>query len=182
MRHVRRRDLLATLTSAIAAVTAGCDSLGESLTEGTATNEQGPVTIETLDAPGSEAGTTTVPATDSVTFVEFFATTCGICASQMPVVGDAYERAGEGVQFLSVTSEPVGLSISKEEISSWWADHNGDWTLGVDDGTKLARQYDATSVPKAVVVTPDGTVTWSHAGRTDADTIVSEIEAAGEQS
>jgi thiol-disulfide isomerase/thioredoxin len=179
--RVRRRDLLATLASATAAATTGCNSLGRSLTDGTATSEQEPVQVETLDAPGSDAGTTMVPAPDRVTFVEFFATTCDSCASQMPVVGAAAERVDDGVQFLSVTSEPVGLSISESDVASWWADHDGDWTVAVDDGTELARRYDATSVPKAVVVDPAGAVTWSHAGRTDTASIVEAIRSASEQ-
>ena len=180
MSGVHRREWLATLATATAAATAGCDTLGESLTGGDETSEHGPVTVETLDATGSDAGTATVPAPDRVTFVEFFATTCDICASQMSVVGDAYERVDD-VQFLSVTSEPVGLSVSKSEVASWWADHDGTWTVGVDDGTTLARRYDATSVPTAVVIARDGTVTWSHSGRTDAETITAKIESAGER-
>lgn len=182
MSRVRRRDLLATLASATAAATTGCNSLGRSLTDGTATSEQEPVQVETLDAPGSDAGTTMVPAPDRVTFVEFFATTCDICAAQMSALGAAHDRIGPEVQFLSVTSEPVGLSVSKSEVVSWWADNGGDWTVGVDDGTALARRYDATSVPTAVVVDAAGNVTWRHGGRTDADAIVSAIESAGERS
>ncbi|MEF8785453.1 MAG: TlpA disulfide reductase family protein [Haloarculaceae archaeon] len=174
---MRRRELLATLASATAAATAGCDSLGESMT-GERESEQGPVTVETIDAPGSDAGTVTVPAPDRVTFVEFFATTCDICASQMPVVGEAYQRVDDDVQFLSVTSEPVGLSVSKEEVASWWADHDGSWPVATDDGTTLARRYDATSVPTAVVIDADGTVTWSHSGRVETATLVEEIQSA----
>jgi thiol-disulfide isomerase/thioredoxin len=174
--------MLATLATATAAATAGCDSLGESLTDTDSDTEQGPVTVETLDAPGSDAGTTTVPAADRVTFVEFFATTCDICAAQMSAIGAAHDRIGSDVQFLSVTSEPVGLSVSKAEVTSWWDDHDGDWTVGVDDGTALARRYDATSVPTAVVVDATGSVTWRDTGRTDADTIVDAIESAGGRS
>jgi thiol-disulfide isomerase/thioredoxin len=174
--------MLATLASATAAATAGCDSLGESLTDTDNDTEQGPVPVETLDAPGSEAGTVTVPDSGRVTFVEFFATTCDICAAQMSAVGAAHDRIGPEVQFLSVTSEPVGLSVSKSEVVSWWADNGGDWTVGVDDGTALARRYDATSVPTAVVVDAAGNVTWRHGGRIDADAIVSAVESVGERS
>jgi thiol-disulfide isomerase/thioredoxin len=174
---VRRRELLATLATATAAAAAGCDSLGESMT-GADEEETGPVTVETIDAPGSEAGTATVPESGRVTFVEFFATTCDICAAQMSVVGQAHQRIDDDVQFLSVTSEPVGLSVSKAEVASWWADHDGRWPVATDDGTTLARRYDATSVPTAVVIAPDGTVTWSHSGRTTASRIVEEIQSA----
>lgn len=179
---MHRRDVLATLSAAIAAATAGCDSLGESLTDTGDESGDGPVTVQTLDAPGSTAGTVTVPAPGRVTFIEFFATTCEVCAAQMSVLGDAAARVGADVQFLSVTSEPIGLSVSKSEVVSWWADHDGDWTVGVDDGTALARRYGATSVPKAVVVDATGRATWRHAGRTDADTVVDAVRSAGGQS
>ena len=176
MARVRRRELLASVAAATTTA-AGCSGLGESLT-GEDIREAEPVTVETIDAPGSEAGRATVPEPGRVTFVEFFATTCGICASQMSAVGEAHREVPDGVQFLSVTSEPVGLSISTEAVASWWADHGGTWTVAADDGTALARRYGATSVPRAVVVAPDGTETWSHAGRTTAARIVDEIRAA----
>ncbi|WP_210424881.1 TlpA family protein disulfide reductase [Halorussus halobius] len=188
---MRRRDLLASVATATTMAAAGCNSLGESLARddggdaGPVTGETesvardaGPVTVETLDAPGSEAGRTTVPEPGRVTFVEFFATTCGVCASQMSVVGEAHERVDDDVQFLSVTSEPVGLTVSADDVAAWWADHGGTWPVATDDGTELARAYDATSVPTAVVVAPDGTETWSHAGPTTAATIADEIRAA----
>ena len=161
------------------AASAGCGSRLSWVSGDTTNREQEPVTVETLDAPGSEPGTTTVPAPGRVTFVEFFATTCDVCASQMPAVGDAYERVDD-VQFLSVTSEPVGLSISRSEVASWWDANGGNWPVGIDDGTELTRRYDATAIPTAVVVDAGGTVRWTHAGRIDADTIVDAIESAGE--
>lgn len=190
---MRRRELLASAATATTMTVAGCNGLGESLARddggetgpvadegetGSVADDAGPVTVETVDAPGSEAGRATVPQPGSVTFVEFFATTCDICASQMSVVGEAHERVADDVQFLSVTSEPVGLTVSTDEVAAWWDDHGGAWTVATDDGTKLARAYDATSVPTAVVVAPDGTETWSHAGRTTASTIVDQIRAA----
>jgi thiol-disulfide isomerase/thioredoxin len=174
---VRRRELLAGVAGATGLV-AGCSGLtGES---GSSGGTPDPVSIETLDAPGSEARSVSVPATDRVTFVEFFATTCDICAAQMSVIGDAHERVGDEVQFLSVTSEPVGLSVTRDEVRSWWTNHDGAWTVGLDEGTTLARRYDATSVPTAAVITPDGSLAWSHSGRTGADSIVGAIEDAQE--
>ena len=88
---MRRRELLASVAAATTTA-AGCSGLGESLT-GEDIREAEPVTVETIDAPGSEAGRATVPEPGRVTFVEFFATTCPVCASQMSTVRDAY---GEG--------------------------------------------------------------------------------------
>jgi len=173
---VRRRELLTTLAAASATATAGCNSL-DAMTSDEDTEREA-VTVETLDAPGSQAGTTTVPASEEVSFVEFFATTCPVCAAQMSTLGEASRRVGDDVQFLSVTSEPVGYTVTKGEVASWWAEHDGTWSVAVDDGTALAQRYDATSVPKAVVVRPDGTVAWSHTGRVEAADIVEAIRAA----
>ncbi|MFC4405992.1 TlpA family protein disulfide reductase [Haloarchaeobius iranensis] len=175
---MRRRELLGAVAAATTVATAGCNSLGRTLT-GDDGDDPESVTVETIDASGSRAGSTVVPEPGRVTFVEFFATTCPICASQMSVVGDAYRQTGEDVQFLSVTSEPVGLTVSREDVAAWWDDHDGGWPVGVDDGVALARKYGATSIPTAVVVAPDGTVAWSHTGRTTASRIVAEIRAAG---
>ena len=175
---MRRRELLTTLAAASATATAGCNTL-DAMTSDEDTEGEA-VTVETLDAPGSQAGTTTVPAADEVSFVEFFATTCPVCAAQMPALGEASRRVGDDVQFLSVTSEPVGYTVTRGDVASWWADHDGAWPVGVDDGTALAQRYGATSVPKAVVVRPDGTVAWSHTGRVEAASIVEAIRAAAE--
>ena len=175
---MRRRSFLAATGSALAAATAGCNAVGERLTGTDSEQTEGPVTVETLDAPGSTAGRATVPDEGRVTCVEFFATTCSVCASQMSVLGEAYARLDADVQFLSVTSEPVGLTVSRSEVASWWADHDGAWPVAVDDGTALSRRYDATSVPTVVVVDPDGTVAWSHTGRTTAARILDAIRSA----
>ncbi|WP_227134757.1 TlpA family protein disulfide reductase [Halorubellus salinus] len=174
---MRRRELLGSVAGATTVATAGCSGLVGSLAGDDGDGAEA-VTVETVDAPGSAAGTTTVPESGRVTFVEFFATTCPICAAQMSVVADAYGQVGDDVQFLSVTSEPVGLTVSTDDVAAWWVDHDGRWPVGVDDGVALARRFDATSVPTAVVVGPDGRVTWRHTGRTSAERIVSEIRAA----
>jgi hypothetical protein len=167
---VRRRELLAAAAGATVSL-AGCAGSGDGAAG------DGPVTVETLDAPGSDAGTLTVPPGDRVAFVEFFATTCSICAAQMTALREAH-RAVDDAQFLSVTSQPVGLSVSRTAVVEWWRDHDGAWPVGLDEGTALARRYDATSVPTAVVLAPDGTATWTHRGRADADSIVRAIRDA----
>lgn len=172
MSAVRRRELLAGLAGASVSLS-GCTGIfggGDRSTD--------PVTVETIDAPGSEAGTLSIPASDGVSFVEFFATTCSVCASQMPTLREAYTAVGDDVQFVSVTSQPVELSVSREEIVSWWESHDGAWPVALDDGTTLAKRYDATRIPHAVVIQSDGSVSWSHTGSFSVDAIVGAIRDA----
>jgi len=109
--------------------------------------------------------------------LEFFATTCSVCADQMSVLATANRRVDGSVPFLSVTSEPVGLSVSRAAVREWWARHGGAWPVGLDDGTKLAQRYDATLVPTTLVLDGDGTVSWRHTGRFDVGALTDAISA-----
>ncbi len=177
---MRRRDLLRTLAGTAVVASAGCSGSPTGSTQ--AGDGQDPITVDLLDAPGSDGGTATVPAESQVSFVEFFATTCSVCEGQMDTLAEAHETVGSEVQFLSVTSQPVGYTVSRSEVASWWDDHGGSWPIGVDDGTALAQRYDATSVPTALLIRPDGSVAWSHTGEINTDRIVEAVrETTGEQ-
>ncbi|WP_277543115.1 TlpA family protein disulfide reductase [Haloarcula laminariae] len=167
---MRRRHLLATLGGTVA-LGAGTLSVRPWQSSNDSTE---PITVETLDAPGSEAGRVTVPPSDGPLVLEFFATTCSTCADQMAVLADARQRVDDSVRFLSVTSEPVGLSVSRADVREWWQSHDGTWPVGLDDGTALAQRYDATRVPTTLVLN-DG-VAWRHTGPFDADALVAAVD------
>lgn len=170
---MRRRRLLAALGLA---ATAGAGGLYVRPWQSPDTTAD-PATVKTLAAPGSESGTVSVPPTDGPMVLEFFATTCSVCADQMSVLGDARQRVDASVPFLSVTSEPVGLSVSRADVREWWRSHDGDWHVGLDDGTALARRYDGTRVPTTLVLNADSGVAWRHVGRFDAGDIVGAVQA-----
>ena len=172
---MRRRRLLAAVGGAVA-VGAGGLSVRPWRSEGEPADS---VAVETLAAPGSEAGTVTVPPASGPLVLEFFATTCSVCADQMSVLATARRRVDASVPFLSVTSEPVGLSVSRDDVRGWWRSHDGAWPVGLDDGTALARRYDATRVPTTLVLDGDG-VAWRHTGRFDADDLVEAVRAVSE--
>ncbi len=168
---MRRRHLLAGVAGATA-LGAGGLSVGPWLSGGDATD---PVAVETLAAPGSEAGTATVPPADRPLVLEFFATTCSVCADQMSTLSTARRRLDASIGFLSVTSEPVGLSVTRDDVREWWRAHDGRWSVGLDDGTALAERYDATRVPTTLVLDADGEVAWRHTGRFDAASLVAAV-------
>lgn len=168
---MRRRHLLAILGGTVAV---GAGTLYARPWQ-SPNDSADPVTVETLEAPGSDAGTVTVPPADGPLVLEFFATTCSTCADQMTVLADAQQRVDASVPFLSVTSEPVGLSVSRADVREWWQAHDGAWLVGLDDGTTLAQRYDATRVPTTLVL--DDGVAWRHTGPFDADVLVSTVGA-----
>ncbi|MDJ1434328.1 TlpA disulfide reductase family protein [Halostagnicola sp. A-GB9-2] len=186
---MRRRDVLAGLAS-VGVVGGGgvlavrgvpsfeTESDDPEATDGAGTTAPDPITIETVEAPGSEAGEVRIPATERVTFVDFFGTWCPPCIEQMPALAEANDRIGSDVLFLSVTNEAVGSSVTEDELVDWWDEHDGDWLLGLDPTAELTARYLAGGYPSAVAIDTDGRVQWSDSGVKTADELVAGIERA----
>ncbi len=136
-----------------------------------------PLEIETIDAPGSEAGTMRVPG-DGLMLIDFFATWCTICESQMPHLADARAEVDDDVAFLSVTNEPVGRSLSREDVADWWVEHDGNWPVGLDPTVELAERYDALQYPTTIIIDADGAVRWYNTGRKSVDDLLEAVETA----
>ncbi|RQG91276.1 TlpA family protein disulfide reductase [Natrarchaeobius halalkaliphilus] len=186
---MRRRDVIAGVASA--GVIAGGGALAifgvPSAEELTGTDGDGavhdPLETETIDAPGSEAGTVLVPEPGRVTFVDIFGTWCAPCIEQMPALAETNERIGDDVQFLSITNESVGEngSITEEELVGWWDEHDGNWTVGLDPAAELTERYLAGGYPSAAVIDESGRLRWSDSGIKTADELVGRIEAVLEE-
>jgi thiol-disulfide isomerase/thioredoxin len=169
---MRRREVLAGLGS-LAAVGGGAAIAFNSFDSAGAGVD--PVELETLDAQGSQAGTVTVPERGRVTFVEVFATWCTVCESMMPRLAEVHDSVGDEVQFLSVTNEPLGNTVTRADVADWWTDHGGNWTVAADTDLELTKRLDASGVPYAFVFDERNTVVWEHRGRASVDTLESQI-------
>ncbi|WP_265107947.1 TlpA family protein disulfide reductase [Halosolutus halophilus] len=189
---MRRREALAGVASVGTVVGGGAiaiyglpsveDLAGQSDSADGEADEGGddPLTIETVDAPGSEAGEVLVPSPDRATFVDIFGTWCPPCIEQMPALAEAHDRIGDEVLFISVTNESVGENrgISEAELVDWWDEHGGNWTLGLDRRAELTERYLAGGYPSAAAIDATGTVQWSDSGVKSADELVAGIEQA----
>lgn len=169
---MRRRELLAgvvglTVLGGGAAYAVGEFSVGDPSDE----EEFEQFELPGIEAPGSEAATITVPEKGQVSFVELFATSCGVCQQMMPELRAASEEIDNGVQFVSVTNEPVGHSIEVEGVAEWWADHGGNWQLAHDANLDLTRELNANMVPYAAVFDTDNRLVWSDGGYKSAEKI-----------
>lgn len=111
--------------------------------------------VETIDAPGSTAGEQSIPA-DGPLVVDFMSVTCSVCSDSMPALVESYEAYGESVSFLSVSTDPVGFSVDESTLAEWWADHNGQWTLGVDSQLSVTQELNVSAVPTTVIVDARG--------------------------
>lgn len=174
---MQRRDLLAGAAAlggtalGGAYVTGFIDPLGS-------TDSIERVELETIDAPGSQAGEIVVPQQGTVTVLEFFATWCGVCSRQMEPMGAVYDDLGhhDDLQFLSVTNEPVGQTVTREDVADWWADHDGRWTVALDTDLTLTERLDASGVPYTYVIDRSNTVAYAERGFKAADELAGPIE------
>lgn len=174
---MRRRALLAL---------AGAGLTGASVwaaTGGLQSDDGLPVTVTTMDARGSEAGSQAVPVPGSVTVVDLFATWCSPCTEQMTALAPLHREYADsdGVRFVSVTNERLGDTLTRDDVRAWWRENEGDWTLGLDPESRLLSALGANGLPFLAVAAPDGTVTWRDGGVTGTETLRDRIEAARER-
>ena len=145
-----------------------------------------PFEVETIDAPGSEAGSVSVPATDRLLVVNFARTRCPTSEGLLAEIDEAadglaetYDVGTDGVvEFLTATDGTSGPSPSDDELAAWWDDHGGDWPVGTDESGALYDYYDVTGVPALAAIDPEGAVRWREEGATSAPRIVSGVERA----
>ena len=167
---MRRRDLIAG-AAGLAVVGGGAAYVIGEPSFGDQGDEQAFAQFELpgIEAPGSEAGTVTVPDAGRGSFVELFATSCTVCQRMMPALRGVAEDVEE-VQFISVTNEPIGFSIDREDVADWWAEHDGYWQLAHDDELALTRELNANMVPYGAVFDADNRLIWSAGGyKTEAE-------------
>ena len=177
---MRRRHLLAGLASAGVLGGAGAVATGgvPNALGGDAPEPVEPVTLDTIDAPGSRDGEVTLPAPDRPTFIDFFATWCGPCVDQMPALIEAHDRLGDEVLFVSVTPEDVGGSVSAETVADWWRENDGDWLVGADVTAALAARLNVGGYPSARAVDASGRVRWATSGTHTTEEFVEGIRRA----
>jgi hypothetical protein len=131
-----------------------------------------PVTVETLDARGSSSGELTL-FDGGVAVVDLFATTCPPCKPQVGNLANAREELD--VQFVSVTNQMLGGTLTKGDLRNWWADAGGNWPVALDADGAVTRTLGARNLPYTAVVDGDR-VAWAEAGTTDPATVVSAVE------
>jgi thiol-disulfide isomerase/thioredoxin len=137
-----------------------------------------PKRVETMRARGSAAGTVQVPVSDTVTVIDLFATWCTPCEKQMTALTKLHDEYGDEVRFISITNERIGGTLAKDDVRSWWAKNDGNWTLGLDPDSSVMAALNAGGLPFVGVAAPDGTVTWTHHGVAGIDALRTRIDAA----
>ena len=194
---MNRRSFIAATTPL--AVLSGClDDIGSGSTagedgttdDGTGPDEsEPPFDVTTVDGPGSDAGTVSVPTDGQIQLVNFTRLNCPTSKALLERVEEARDRLAEAVDVgpdgtvhvLSVIDGSVGAQPSATELADWWAEQDGDWTIGNDEHGVLDDYYEVTLRPTTIAIDGTGEVHWRDEGGTTVNTMVSGVETALEE-
>ena len=141
--------ILATAVLAIAVTACGASSgqhTGENLEEG----DMAPVfTAEMAD--GSTINIEDLQGKPA--FVNFWATWCGYCVSEMPDLQKLYEEYGDDVQFIMIDCEET-----TDEVNAFISDNPYTFPYAYDTDGSIADLYPTQGIPLTAVIGKDGTV------------------------
>ena len=182
---MRRREFVIAGAGTVSIACAGCldsgddDSADESESE--TIDDSPPFELQTLDAPGSEAGTVTIPREGQVLLINFTRTDCPTSLGLLPAIDEAraeLEAAEADVDVISLFDDSSGPMNSPAELADWWDEHDGNWTVGIDERGVLNDYYNVRVLPTLIAIDGDGEVHWRNEGGTTAGNIVSGVENA----
>lgn len=99
-----------------------------------------------------------------VVVLDFWASWCGPCRQQMPIVEQSAQRHRDDAVFLGVaTSEP------REDSTSYLRSQSYSYTMLYDDGGAVASAYQVRGLPTLVIIGKSGKVSAVRARLVRAD-------------
>lgn len=178
MTHHTRRAMLRYGATAATFGLAGCiwrtdaraDSTGQDPASPT---EREPIRLNTYDVAGSPGKSMRVRPEGTVALLDFWATWCGPCKRQMPVLRRIEEQF-PAVHMLSITTE-----TDEPAIKDFWRKYGGTWPVASDASLRTHDRFGVRTIPTLVVTDSEGTPTWRDVGFTGIDAIVAALQDAG---
>ena len=96
-----------------------------------------------------------------IVFLNFWATWCGPCKSEMPDIQALYEAHGgnaEDLVVLGVAQPGVGREGSSEDIADFLAEDGYTYPVVMDEDGSVFAQYGIRAFPTTFMISSDGTV------------------------
>ena len=115
-----------------------------------------------------------------IIFLNFWATWCGPCQSELPEIQALYEKQDElGVQVFAVCSPYAGSEMSEEEIIAFLNENGYTFPVLMDYYGIYMSKYGISAIPTTFFITDDFKVLGYVSGAMDLDTMEKLIEETG---
>lgn len=108
--------------------------------------------------------------------INFWATWCGPCKSEMPAFDTAYAVYGEDVNFLMVNMTD-GVQETMDGVTAFLEETGYAFPVYYDTEYDAAMTYGVYSLPATLFINADGTLQNAHTGAMSEDTLNKYMEA-----
>lgn len=100
-----------------------------------------------------------------VVMINFWASWCGPCRQEMPLLEALYQR------YSALGFELLGVNVEQDvdDAKRWLADTDVSFPVLLDPTNQLTRMYDVKAMPSTVLVDRDGNVRHLHKGYKPGD-------------
>ena len=110
-----------------------------------------------------------------VLVIDFMATWCGPCETQMSNFKVVWERyADDSIDLISIDVDPTESADTLRAYTQQFPYASWTWAR---DTVNLADDYEVTAIPKIVIIDRSGCIGFVHTGVTDSSTLIHEINS-----
>ncbi len=96
-----------------------------------------------------------------IVFLSFFASWCGPCRKEVPVLEAVHKRLGPGrARVLAVTFH----ENDPRDLIRWARQNDAQMTIVEDPGAQIALRYGVSAIPHLLIIGPDGRILKVHDG------------------
>ena len=107
--------------------------------------------------------------------INFWATWCGPCKSELPAFDNAYTQYGDKIEFMMVNLTD-GARDTEEKVRSFVSDGGYSFPVYFDTEYSAANAYGTYSIPVTVLINADGTVHDARVGAMNEATLLRLID------
>ena len=148
---------------------------GEAAVEGEGESAPQPAPDFTVyDAEGNEI-TLSALMDGKPTVLNFWASWCGPCRSEMPHIQEAYERLGGEVSFVMINMTD-GQRETQESAEEYMAESGWTFPIYFDSDYDAAMTYGAYSLPQTYFIDAEGRLIAAARGSMSAEVLQSGID------